>query len=93
MATLEETAAVWHDAIRAEQDHCTLLIGKAEGQNLGHKLPNLSRRKIDDCGELPAANIFGVVMRGLRASMTKNSAMAVSAFSLVQSASWLSLWS
>ena len=71
MATLEETAAVWHDAIRAEQDHCTFLIRKAERQNLGHKLPNLSRREIDDCGELPADSIFGVVMRGLRISMTK----------------------
>src|SRR5437762_8999204 len=61
---LEETAAVWNDPIGAEQNHCTFLIRKTERQNLGHKLPDLSRREIDDGGDLPADKIFGLVMRG-----------------------------
>ena len=58
-----KTAAVWNDPIGAEQNHCTFLIRKTERQNLGQKLPDLSRREIDDGGDLPAYKIFGLVVR------------------------------
>ena len=52
--SLKQLAAVRNRAVRSDQHHLIVFIGKPQHQNFGHELADLFGREIDNGGDLTA---------------------------------------
>src|SRR6185437_8438878 len=58
----KQAAAVRHGDIGLEQHDIAFRVGKAEGEHFRHELADLTRREVDDGGDLPTDQGLGLVM-------------------------------